>query len=102
MKIIKKRVLRSLSSCIKEKFNSFTFANIRLAKKQKDDLVPINIIYEPVKKQDQIIKCYFTNDLKNAYRALYHKSQRILTANTYRNAIIATIFGLIKASMKNI
>ena len=31
----KKRVLRSLSSCIKEKFNGFTFANITLAKKQK-------------------------------------------------------------------
>ena len=82
MKIIKKRVLRSLSSCIKEKFNSFTFAHIKLAKKEKNDLVPINIIYEPVKKQDEVIKCYFTNDLKNAYRALYHKCQRIVTANT--------------------
>ena len=78
----KKKVLRTLSSRIKEKFNGFTFSNIRLAKKQKDDLVPINIIYEPVKKQEQVIKCYFTNDLKNAYRALYNKSQKILTANT--------------------
>ena len=52
----KKRVLRSLSSCIKEKFNGFTFANIKLAKKEKTDLCPINIIYEPVKKLDQVIK----------------------------------------------
>ena len=42
MKIIKKRVLRSLSSCIKEKFNGFTFAHIKVAKKEKEDLVPIN------------------------------------------------------------
>ena len=51
----KKRVLRSLSSCMKEKFNGFTFAQIKLAKKEKDDLVPINILYKPVKKQDEVI-----------------------------------------------
>ena len=81
MKIIKKRVLRTLSSCIKEKFNGFTFAHIKLAKKEKEDLVPINILYKPVEKQDEVINCYFTNDLKNVYRALYYKSQQILTAN---------------------
>ena len=66
-----------------------------LQKNKKNDLVPINIIYEPVKKQDQVIKCYFTNDLKNAYRALYHKSQNIVTANTlyeryYCNDLLVT------------
>ena len=30
-----KKVLRSLSSCIKEKFNGFTFADLKLSKKQK-------------------------------------------------------------------
>ena len=78
----KKSVLRSLSSCIKEKFNGFTFADITLAKKEKTDLAPINILYKPVKKQDDVINCYFTDDLKNAYRALYFKTQRIRTANT--------------------
>ena len=44
MRIIKKGVLRSLFSCIKEKFNGFTFADIKLAKKEKVDLVLINIL----------------------------------------------------------
>ena len=90
-------MLRTLSSCIKEKFNGFTFANIRLAKKQKDDLVPINIIYEPVKKQEQVIKCYFTNDLKNAYRALYNKSQKVFTANTLYECYYCNDFWVKKA-----
>ena len=98
----KKKVLRSLSSCIKEKFNGFTFANIKLAKKEKNDLCPINIIYQPVKKLDQVIKCYFTNDLKSAYRALYHKGQRVATANTLYECYYCNYFGLLKVDMRNI
>ena len=97
MKIIKKRVLRSLSSCIKEKLNGFTYANIKLAKKEKIDLCPINIIYEPVKKLDHVIKCYFTNDLKSAYRALYHKSQRVIAANTLYECYYCNNFWVTKS-----
>ena len=50
----KKEIIRRVSSCIKEKFNGFTFAQINLAKSQKQDLIPINIIYKPVKKQDKV------------------------------------------------
>ena len=35
----KKGVLRSLSSCIKETFNGFTFADIKLAKKKENRFV---------------------------------------------------------------
>ena len=49
---------KSLSSCIREKFNSFTFADICLQKKQKTDLIPVNILYIPIKKQDDVIKCF--------------------------------------------
>ena len=100
MKIIKKRVLTSLSSCIKEKFNGFTFAHIKLAKKEKDDLVPINILYKPVKKQDEVINCYFTDDLKNAYRALYYKSQQIFTANTLYECFYCKDFFLVKSKLE--
>ena len=72
----KKNVLRSLSSCIREKFNGFTFADICLQKKQKTDLIRVNILYIPIKKQDDVIKCFFTDDPKNAYRALYQKGSQ--------------------------
>ena len=78
----KKEVIRRVSSCIKEKFNGFTFAQINLAKNQKQDLIPINIVYKPVKKQDEVINCFLTGDLKNAYRGVYNNSQGVRTANT--------------------
>ena len=55
----KKNVLRSLSSCIKEKFNGFSFADIWLQTKQKCDLFPVNILYMPVKKENDVIECFF-------------------------------------------
>ena len=53
-----------------------------LKKKQKSDLIPVNILYIPKKKEDGVIKCYFTDDLRNAYRALYLKSSQTRAANT--------------------
>ena len=53
-----------------------------LKKKQKSELIPVNILYIPMKKEDGVIKCYFTDDLKNAYRALYLKSSQARTPNT--------------------
>ena len=35
-----------------------------LKKKQKSELIPVNILYIPIKKQDDVIKCYFKDDLK--------------------------------------
>ena len=56
MKIMKKKkVIRTVSSCIKEKFNGFPFAQVNLAKNQKQDLIPINIVYKPVKMKLLIV-----------------------------------------------
>ena len=75
-----KKIIRRVSSCIKEKFNGFTFAQINLAKSQTQDLIPINIIYKPVKKQHEVI-VFFTDDIKNAFRAVYSTGQEIHNAN---------------------
>ena len=93
----KKNVLRSLSSCIREKFNGFTFADIRLKKEQKSELIPVNILYIPIKKEDDVIKCYFTDGLKNAYRALYFKSSQLRTANTLYECYYCNEFWIVKS-----
>ena len=66
-----KNCLRSLSSCIKEKFNGFGWCELKLSSKEKTDLLPVNILYKPIKKSDNFVKCYFVSDLKNAYRTTY-------------------------------
>ena len=95
-------MIRRVSSCIKEKFNGFTFAQINLAKNQKQDLIPINIVYKPVNKQDEVITCFFTDDLINAYRGVYNNSQGVRTANTLYECYYCRIFLLLSQNSKNI
>ena len=92
-----KKVLKSLSSCIKEKFNGFTFADLKLSRKEKTDLSPINILYIPVKKQDEIVVCYFSKDLRHAYRSMYTKTQRIFPANTLIECYYCNEFWVVKS-----
>ena len=58
----KKNVIRRVSACIKEKFNGFHIALPSLAKGQKKDLVPVNIIYKPVRSREEIIECFFSEN----------------------------------------
>ena len=96
----KKEVIRRVSSCIKEKFNGFTFAQINLAKNQKQDLIPINIVYKPVKKQDEVINCFFTDNVKTVSRAVYNNSQGLHTANTLYECYYCDDFFLIKSKFE--
>ena len=59
-----KKCLRSISSCIKEKFNGFTWAELKLSKSQKTDILPINVLYKPIRKVNEFIECYFVKDLR--------------------------------------
>ena len=92
-----KKVLRSLSSCIKEKFNGFTFADLKLSKKQKTEVLPVTILYMPVRKQDEVIKCYFSEDLKFAYRSIYQKIKKDFVANTLNECYYCNDFWVIKS-----
>ena len=44
--------------------------------KEKKDFEPINIIYEPVSKENELVICYFTNDIHFAYRSYINKKQK--------------------------
>ena len=58
--------IKSLSTCLMTKFNGFNFVCPHLETKQKKDLKPIDIIYEPVRSQNAVIKCYFSKDIRLA------------------------------------
>ena len=92
-----KNCLRSLSSCIKEKFNGFGRAELKLSTKEKTDLIPINILYKPVKKLGEFVKCYFVKDLKYAYRSVYEKSQKDFGANTLYECYYCNDFWVVKS-----
>ena len=73
----KKTVLRELSSCIVEKFNSFNIVRIEFSKKLCQTFCPIHIIYKPVKKRDNIENCFLSEKLNAAFRASYSEEKRI-------------------------
>ena len=88
----KKGVIRRISSCIKEKFNGFHVALPSLSKGQKKDLSPINIIHIPVRSQEDVIRCFFTNDIKNAFRGTCSVGQDVKNASTLYECYYCSTF----------
>ena len=66
-----KNIIRDLSACISEKFNGFNIVRIEFDRKLRQKMSPIDIIYKPVKKEDEIIECFFSSQMNLAYRASF-------------------------------
>ena len=66
-----KKIIRELSSCINEKFNGFNIVRIEIDQKIRQNFSPIDILYKPVKKEDEVIDCFFTDKMSLTYRATY-------------------------------
>ena len=66
-----KKIIRELSSCINEKFNGSNIVRIEFDQKIRQNFSPIDILYKPVKKEDEIIYCFFTDKMSLAYRKTY-------------------------------
>ena len=56
----RKNLIRDLSGCIIEKFNGFNIVRIEFDRKLRQKKSPIDIIYKPVKREDEIIECFFS------------------------------------------
>ena len=55
--------MRDLSSCVVEKFNGYNIICVEFNKKLRRKFRPIDIIYRPLKRPDEIINCYFSEKL---------------------------------------
>ena len=73
----KKNVIRDLSSCIFETFNGFNIVRLELDRKLRQKMSPIDIIYKPVKKEDEIIECFFSVKIHLAYRLTFSENKKI-------------------------
>ena len=95
----KKEVIRKISACIKNKFNGFTLtvSNSREIEKKKD-FFPVDIIYKPVRSPDDVTECFFSTNIRFAYRGTHSdlRSLNQLGHSKLMNAIIATIFSQTK------
>ena len=63
-------IQRDLSACVEERFYGFDFVRKFSENERKTLFKPIDIVYKPVAKLNQIINCYSSKSMRNVYRAI--------------------------------
>ena len=71
-----KRIVNEVSSCVIERFNGFTLVRLEFDNEIRRDFTPVDIIYKPVKKENEILNCFFTDKLHLAFRATYNETTK--------------------------
>ena len=69
-----KKHVSEVSACVIERFNGFTIVRLQIDNEIRKEFLPIDIIYKPVKKQNAILNCFFTDKLYLAYKVLYNET----------------------------
>ena len=80
----RKNLIRDLSGCIIEKFNGFNIVRIEFDRKLRQKMSPIDIIYKPVKREDEIIECFFSSQINLAYRTTFSENQKIKHSTAFQ------------------
>ena len=69
-----KRIVNEVSSCVIERFNGFTLVRLEFDNEIRRDFTPVDIIFKPVKKENEILNCFFSDKLHLAFRASYNET----------------------------
>ena len=80
----RKNLIRDISGCIIEKFNGFNIVRIEFDRKLRQKMSPIDIIYKPVKREDEIIECFFSSQINLAYRTTFSENQKIKHSTAFQ------------------
>ena len=67
-----------------EKFRGSDVVRIKYCRRQRSKFPPIEIVYKPVQKLDDIIDCYFSIDLATAYRAEWSTGKSLRHSRAYQ------------------
>ena len=71
-----KKTVNEVSSCVIERFNGFTLVRLEFDNEIRKDFTPVDIIYKPVKKENEILNCFFTDKVHLAFRASYNETKK--------------------------
>ena len=80
---------RNLSSFVLEKCNGYEIIRHELARQEKTEFVPIDIVYEPVYNESVPVPCFFTDQFFLGYRSYIGRVEKGKKANitSYSQAI---------------
>ena len=84
-----------------EKFNGFNIVRIEFVRKLRQKMSPLDIIYKPVKKEEEIIECFFTSQINLAYRSSFSENQKIKHTQPFSVISVLTIM-VEKINLKDI
>ena len=70
-----KKIVNEVSACVIERFNGFTIVRLEFDNKVRQNFTPVDIIYKPVKRENEILNCFFTEKLHLAYRTSYNETK---------------------------
>ena len=71
-----KKFFSEVSACVVERFNGFTTVRLEFDNEIRREFKPIDIIYKPVKKENAVLNCFFTDKLHLAYKAVYNETAK--------------------------
>ena len=78
------KITRNLSSSVLEKFNGYEVIRNSLSSKEREEFVPINVVYESIYDENVPVPCYFTNEIHLAYRSYIGKLDKGNERMTHR------------------
>ena len=67
----KNEVARNLSSSVLEKLNGYETIRNDLSFNEKAEVIPIDIVYDPIYDETIPVPCYFTSEIYLAYRSFF-------------------------------
>lgn len=70
------KIAQDLSSSVIEKFNGYEIIKRGLRNKEKEDFSPIYIVYEPSSNKDDLVICYFTDNIHLTFKSCISKKIR--------------------------
>ena len=83
----KNEVTRNLLSSVLEKFNSYEMIRNDLSYQEKAEVIPIDVVYEPICDENFPVPCYFTSEIHLAYRSyvgFFDKEKEQIKNRTFR------------------
>ena len=83
----KNEVTRNLSSSVLEKFNGYQMIRNDLSYQEKAEVIPIEVVYEPIYDQTISVPCYFTSEIHLACRSYvghFDKRKELVSNRTVR------------------
>ena len=80
----KKKIIREISYCVKEKFNGFIIVRVDFDQEIQKDFSPIDIVYKPVKKENETIDCFFTDKIHLAFRTTFTEGEKTKHTSAFR------------------